>query len=170
MPADWTSALAAIVAPGKTVAVPCFHPSPVTGSDGHWTLVVLSWPQDGKLTMDVYDSLGSEPKEEHLHIMMALCNWMKSGGVAEGLLPTLSSVHRKIAHNVQAPSVTDCGVWVLAIARNLCEPSRCGNLPAQHQINDLRLLLAAELFTCSRIDFNLHSDVGSPTPPLAGEC
>ena len=137
--------------PGTVLLLPCFHPSMVPDGVGHWTLLVFQWVHGSRMRVVLFDSMGGALRESHKDAIECYAASLRDLlHVPDGARPLPSEAQRVIRNAVQLPSLTDCGVWVMAIARGLLG-GEVPPVPKRGQIPFLRALIAAELLLRVRL-------------------
>ena len=133
---------------GWYLVVPCFHPNPADPDDGvgHWTLLVAAWRSRSTLAALVLDPMGGGVQPEHVKFMSQL-----SAMSGKDTPPfDAARVTTAITTNLQGRSITDCGIWVMAIARAMRFGER-DPVPQPNAISFLRALVTAELYLSKRV-------------------
>ena len=151
----WDELRGLLSIPTATVVLPCLD-VPVRDQPGHWTLLVVVLPASSQqATTYVFDSLGGKPTDQHRAILHTLRQQLEHEATSQERLWQPDAIARVNSQNLQSPSVNDCGVWMLVMARSLL----CGDaafLPDITQIPGLRVVLTAEVLIGMRVPIVLH--------------
>ena len=147
---------------GTVTILPCFHASLLPDGVGHWTVLVFDWKHGVRMRVVLFDPMGGMPQQSHILAVQTYAAWLTSKGVASAFPPIASKLETLSRRNFQAPSVTDCGIWIMSFARCILG-GEVPAIPRKSQIPFMRAVLTTELLTRQRVCRTIH-----PQPNLVG--